>query len=291
MEESNAIQKDTFVDSESFEMAQRVATAYSKSTMVPQSYQGNLSNCLIAMELANRIGASIFAVMQKLAIINGKPSFESTFLIATVNSNGRFTPLRYAFEGKEGTDSWGCRAVAKDKEADSECIGPRVTVKMAKDQGWWGKKGSKWPSMTELMLMYRSAAFWTRVYAPELSMGMHTRDELEDSQTVSVGPATVIKNEHANPLDNLAEQLKKQPSAEVTVEPEPEPKENPIVDPESGEVDVLAELMAAAKEEYGDKYMEWIEKKAGCKVSQMEETTINDLLDYIIDQREAPSSK
>ena len=34
------------------------------------------------------------------------------------------------------------------------------------------------------MFNYRAAAFWTRLYAPELSLGMHTVDENEDIATV-----------------------------------------------------------------------------------------------------------
>ena len=28
--------------------------------------------------------------------------------------------------------------------------------------------------------MYRSAAFWTRLYCPEVAMGLHTEEEIED---------------------------------------------------------------------------------------------------------------
>jgi hypothetical protein len=34
--------------------------------------------------------------------------------------------------------------------------------------------------MTKQMLMYRAASFWTNAYAPELSMGMKTDDEIRD---------------------------------------------------------------------------------------------------------------
>jgi hypothetical protein len=43
------------------------------------------------------------------------------------------------------------------------------------------------------MFMYRSAGFWSRVYAPEVSMGIHTADESEDMppvRTTLVGTVT-----------------------------------------------------------------------------------------------------
>lgn len=165
---------------EDFVAAQRMATALASSTLVPKEYQGNIPNILVAMELANRIGVSIFAAMQNLDIIHGKPSWRATFLIATVNSSGRFSPLRFRFVSKEGKDDWGCRAVATDRQSDEECVGPLVTIALAKKEGWHGKNGSKWKTIPELMLTYRAAAFWTRIYAPELSLGMHTSDEVTD---------------------------------------------------------------------------------------------------------------
>lgn len=34
--------------------------------------------------------------------------------------------------------------------------------------------------MPQLMLMYRAAAFFGRVYCPEILNGMHTADEIQD---------------------------------------------------------------------------------------------------------------
>jgi hypothetical protein len=156
----------------------RQAKALASSSLVPEAYRNNPANVMVAMELAHRIGASVMAVMQNLHVIQGKPSFSSSFLIACVNTCGRFSPLRFEFEG-EG-ENYGCRAIATDKATAEECRGVLVTRAMAKAEGWSTKNGSKWRTMEELMLTYRSAAFWTRVYAPELTLGMHTSDEIED---------------------------------------------------------------------------------------------------------------
>lgn len=170
--------------SEAFQTAQRMAKALASSSIVPAAYQGNVANVMVAMEYANRIGASVLAVMQNLDVIHGRPALRATFLIATVNASGRFTPIRFRWQGNENTDAWGCRAVAVDRESGEECVGPLVTIGLAKGEGWTSKSGSKWKTLPELMLMYRSAAFWARVYAPEISLGMQTTDEVED-----VGPS------------------------------------------------------------------------------------------------------
>lgn len=163
-----------------FELAQRAGKLLSASSLVPKEYQGNLSNCVIALNMAERVGADPLMVMQNLVIVHGKPTWSSQFLIATVNTCGRFTALRYEFFGKPGTDEWGCRAWAIEKATGEKLVGTDVTIKIAKDEGWYGKNGSKWKTIPQQMLMYRAGSWWTRAYAPELSMGLHTADEMRD---------------------------------------------------------------------------------------------------------------
>lgn len=166
-----------FASDSSFETAQRMAKALASSNIVPKEYQGNIPNVLVAMELANRTGASVLQVMQSVHIIQGRPSWSSAFLIATVNASGRFTPIRYEWQGEAGKDSWGCRAVAQDKASGEVLEGSWITWGMAKAEGWVGKSGSKWKTMPEHMFKFRAAAFWTREYAPEIAMGMLTAEE------------------------------------------------------------------------------------------------------------------
>jgi len=161
-------------------VAVQKATLLSKSTIIPSDYQGKPGNVLVALEYANRLGCSVLAVMQNLDVINGRPALRSTFLIGTVNASGRFTPIRFKWQGAEGADDWGCRAVAVDWESGEECIGPLITIKLAKNEGWYAKGGSKWKTIPELMLTYRAGAWWTRIYCPELALGLHTTDEAED---------------------------------------------------------------------------------------------------------------
>ena len=101
-------------------------------------------------------------------------------LIAALNTCGRFSPIRYEHENEGDMDKWRCRAWAIDKTTNTPLYGAWVSMKMAKDEGWYSKAGSKWKTMPELMLQYRAAAFFQRTYAPEISMGMQTVEELND---------------------------------------------------------------------------------------------------------------
>lgn len=183
---------NSFSNLRNFESGQRIAKALTSSNLVPEAFRNNIPNVLIAMELAARLDASVFAVMQNLDVIHGRPGFRATFLIATVNACKRFTPIKFRWEGKPGTDAWGCRAYAKERESGEECLGTLITIGIAKAEGWYSRNGSKWKTIPEQMLCYRAAAFWTRIYAPELSLGMQTSEEVIDTTGYAVVDAPHI---------------------------------------------------------------------------------------------------
>lgn len=169
---------NTYADQGSFEMVQRMAKALSESDLVPKAYQKNIPNTMIALEMANRIGASPIMVMQNLNVIQGKPSWSSTFIIAVINSCGKFSEaLRFKVEGTGENKS--CIAFTKNMNGDT-LESPIVTMAMAKAEGWTDKAGSKWKTMPDLMIRYRAAAFFGRLYCPELLMGMQSEDEILD---------------------------------------------------------------------------------------------------------------
>ena len=152
------------------------------SSLIPKEFQGNLANCAIGLNIAKRLGADPFMVLQNIDIIHGRPSFRASFLIAMVNACGRFTPLQFELTGKDGTRA--CVAYSTNKETGERVEGPEVSMAMAKAEGWSTKAGSKWLTMPELMLRYRSAAFFARIYAPDITLGMQTAEEIHDTATI-----------------------------------------------------------------------------------------------------------
>jgi hypothetical protein len=239
-----------FSSENAFVSVQRMAKALASSTLVPDSYRGeaNLGNCIIALELSQRIGASVMAVMQSMVPIHGKPTWSASFLIATVNSCGRFSPMRFRWVGKEGTDDWGCRAFAVEREGNLELVGALVTIAMAKAEGWYGKSGSKWKTMPEQMLQYRAAAFWCRAYAPEIALGMHTSEEIHDTQVaqqvVQPSVATTVTSSVVDvtptPPEPKPRKKKVEPEAIAVAEPVPVPEPAPAPEPEPAPVEAPA---------------------------------------------------
>lgn len=176
-----------FNSESSWKLANRIGQAFAASTLVPQQYQNNVANCIVALEMANRMGASPLMVMQNLYIVHGNPGWSAKFLVACFNQCGRFSALRYEWNA----DRNECRAWAIEKSTGERIEGPKVTLAMAQAEGWSTKSGSKWKTMPELMLMYRAAAFLIRTYAPEISMGLQTDDEIIDVLPQGAAPNAV----------------------------------------------------------------------------------------------------
>ena len=195
---------------QAFEDAQRIAKALASSTLIPPQFQGQqgFANCLVALEIANRMRISPFLAMQHLHVIHGRPSWSSSFIIAMVNGCGRFSPLRFEISG-EG-ESLACYARATDLASEQELKGPTITMVMAKKEGWSTKAGSKWATMPDLMISYRAAAFWGRLYASDLLLGLQTQEEVIDIQQVTV-------KAEAPSLDDLNAKITK---PVVTAEPD-----------------------------------------------------------------------
>lgn len=198
-----AVQQNTapvragFFDAAGFDLIQRVAKAFASSTLVPAQYQNNVANCMIALNLAQRLKADELMVMQNLYIVHGNPGWSSKFLIASVNTCGRFSALRYEWRGLENQEDFGCRAWTIERETGERLDGAWVDWKMVRAEGWDKKSGSKWKTMPQQMFIYRAAAFWQRAYAPEISMGLSTQEELQDVIDVSSdGSYTITQEAH-----------------------------------------------------------------------------------------------
>lgn len=169
-----------FTSLQAFELVQRVATMFAKSTIVPQRFQSNIANCAIALEMAHRMGASPLMVMQNLYIVHGNPGWAAKFLIACFNQCGRFTSVKYRMVGTKGKDDWGCIAHSTEIATSELIEGPLITIALAKAEGWYDRKDSKWKTIPEQMLRYRAASWMINTTAPEISMGLKTAEEIGD---------------------------------------------------------------------------------------------------------------
>lgn len=160
--------------------AWKMATVMSKTSIVPQAYKENAGNCLIAIDIANRMGLSPIMVMQNSQVVQGNFTWKGSACKGLIDNCGRFKNTKYVFIGSKGNDDWGCYLEAYDNQTKETVKGAIVDIKMAKDEGWYNKNGSKWKTMPEIMLQYRAATFFSRTNCPQALMGFYTIDEMID---------------------------------------------------------------------------------------------------------------
>lgn len=237
-----------FFDPEQFQTIQRVSQMFACSELVPEMYRVSdknskekaIANCMIAIETAQRIGASPLMVMQNMYIVYGQPAWSAKFLTATVNGCGKYESIKYRFTDK-GKVKWNntdidnieCVAYTREKGSSEVLESIPVDIAMAIAEGWYGKKGSKWQTMPKLMLQYRTVTFWTRAYAPELSMGIKPEDEIADIEDIPFedlsmkvkSEVTANANKQTMGFDNAENKASESPAVEK--EPEPEKEAEP----------------------------------------------------------------
>lgn len=190
----------SFANTDSFKELWTIAQNLAKSEIIPDTYRGKTENVVIALDMANRMNVSPMMVMQNLFVVRGKPSWSGQACMTLIQASSKFKNVRPIYIGEKGADSWGCYIKAEYRDTGEHVHGPDVTIKMAKDEEWYDKKGSKWQTMPELMLAYRAAAFFARVHIPNALMGVHVEGEAEDIQK----PERV---EIASPFENNTEPL------------------------------------------------------------------------------------
>jgi len=183
------VRPSIFLDMRRFEDAQRVGNLLASSSLVPEHFRKNVANCVIALNLADRLRVDPFMMMQNMYVVHGRPGIEGKMAIALIEGTGRFSPLKFKFEGQGKTDKGvpradSCVAYATELKTGEVVEGPPVTWTMAVTEGWTKDKGqgqlSKWQTLPDLMFRYRAAMFFARVNCPGALLGLRSVDELED---------------------------------------------------------------------------------------------------------------
>lgn len=215
-----------FNNAQAFELAVRMAEVLAKATAIPLSYQSNPANCLIAIDYAMRLRVSPAVLMQNMGLDNGRPALTGAFMIAVINACGFFSRLRFEWQGiqDDGTgkpsDDYGCRAVATDLLTSEVLHGNFVTWATVVAEGWNREDGdvpSKWNTMREQMFQYRAASFWGRVHSPDITLGLHTSDEVEELPQRGSRKAKATA-ETENAIASLTQHLAARAPAQMAVE-------------------------------------------------------------------------
>lgn len=272
-----------FFSAGGLDLMQRAAMMLANSTLVPAAYRAKnvkrdkfgrvereeenpnaISNCVLALNMAQRMHADPLMIMQNLYIVENRPAWSSQFIIAAINACGKFSPLRFdlADEGEKDftweekiweenpqtgksyrksvqrqgrIHNFSCVAWAIEKESGERLSSPRVSIALAVAEGWYGKDGSKWKTMPEVMLRYRAASFFGKLYAPELLMGIAFAEEMQDTidltpqadgsfarqEEAQAAPSMTTADIAALTIPSAAEAVDVTPAAEPETPPDP----------------------------------------------------------------------
>lgn len=177
----------------------KLADIFSKSKLVPVHFQGQPQNCFVALQMAYRMELDPMVALQNIYVISGKPGLSSQLVISLINRSGKLkSALKFKSEGKGETYA----VTAYGTLLDGEEVSFTVPWSMVVAEGW--NKNPKYKSMPEVMMRYRAATFLARFTFPEVIIGMHTADEIED---------TTLSTQMAKTQSNLINELKAKAAA------------------------------------------------------------------------------
>lgn len=156
------------------------------SGLIPQAYQRNPPNVLVAVEKGEALGLHPMVALEEINVIHGRTSMSATLMMSLARAAGH--TVRASGDAQAAT----CTIKRKD-DPDFE---HKVTWDQAKAQQnqLWGK--GHWQKNPELMLKYRAISECVRMACPEVLAGVkYTPEEVveitshEYTESTPSGPA------------------------------------------------------------------------------------------------------
>lgn len=188
--------------------------ASGRSTL-PKHLQGNVGDCMAVVMQSVQWNMNPFAVAQKTHLVNGTLGYEAQLVAAVVN-NSPLIRDRFNFEWFGDWTKVIGKVVEKDSKRNpgEKYRAPGWTLADEKGLGvrvWATIKGESEPRVLEILLTqagvrnsslwaddpkqqlaYLAQKRWARLHAPDVILGVYTRDELEESVPRDMGPAEVV---------------------------------------------------------------------------------------------------
>ena len=166
---------------------------------VPKHLQGNVGDCFAIVGQALRWGFDPYAVAQKTHLVNGVLGYEAQLIIAVINGKAPIVGrLKFEYYG-----DWSKVKTKTDSPAD---VGVKVSATMRGDdeptvldlsmaQVGTVRNSPLWTADPRQQLAYLAAKRWSRLYCPDVVLGLYSEDELQDrnAQPKDVTP-TPTKN-------------------------------------------------------------------------------------------------
>lgn len=201
---------------------ERIAGVMASSKFaVPKHLQGNTGDCLAIIMQSAQWQMDPFAVAQKTHQINGVLGYEAQLVNAVITNRAPITG-RLNFEwygdwskinGKEDK-SWdkGVKVWATLKGETS----PReINISMA--QVGSVRNSPLWLADPRQQLAYLAIKRWSRLYTPDVILGVYTPDELMEREELDVTPAQPTIKKHQGASGLKAQMAEREATVEVEI--------------------------------------------------------------------------
>lgn len=166
----------------SFEDVFRLGRVVAASGLAPKDMD-TPETVTIAIMHGLEIGLPPMQALQRIAVINGRPTIWGDAAIALVRASGKAKSIKEYYEG-EGDDRVAICLVVRKDDPDSPIEG-RFSVADAKTAKLWGKTGyngkpTPWVTHPDRMLKMRARAFALRDGFADVLGGMYLAEEEQD---------------------------------------------------------------------------------------------------------------
>lgn len=212
----------------------RLGKVVVSARMAPKDMQ-TPEACAIAILHGLEIGLPPMQALQRIAVINGRPTIWGDAAMALVRASGKALNIKEWFEGEGDKLTAVCLVVRKDDTGSP--IKSRFSVDDAKTAKLWMKKGrngqdTPWVTNPKRMLQMRARGFALRDGFADVLGGLYLTEEIQGTEAeqphVMAPPPSPPAQETIE-----AETIVEASPTEAEAPSEPEPETKPLIEPDA----------------------------------------------------------
>lgn len=217
---------DIMMNPEIMDRFERIASVMASSKFaVPKHLQGNTGDCLSIIMQSAQWQMDPFAVAQKTHQINGVLGYEAQLVNAVITNRAPIT-------GRLNFEWYGDWAKINGKEDKSWDKGIKVWATLKGETSpreidiSMGQVGSVrnsplWVSDPRQQLAYLAIKRWSRLYTPDVILGVYTPDEIAEREELDVTPVQSTVKKHQGSSGLKAQMAEREQSQETVIDMAP----------------------------------------------------------------------
>ena len=217
---------DIMMNPEIMDRFERIASVMASSKFaVPKHLQGNTGDCLAIIMQSAQWQMDPFAVAQKTHQINVVLGYEAQLVNAVITNRAPIT-------GRLNFEWYGDWAKINGKEDKSWDKGIKVWATLKGETSpreidiSMGQVGSVrnsplWVSDPRQQLAYLAIKRWSRLYTPDVILGVYTPDEIAEREELDVTPVQSTVKKHQGSSGLKAQMAEREQSQETVIDMAP----------------------------------------------------------------------